>query len=392
MNRIALAAFVFAALATYSNDATAQERIWLNVRIRHGSEKLAFDSGASCSALIPEAVQRLGLKTRPYTFTNLPGIVSGMTKELPVRIEGGPKVYISFAVLEMPWYASLGGDGLIGWTDLTDRILRLDADHNRIEFLGKRPKETALFTRLNIVTNYGMLDLEIPSSVGTNRVLCIDTGDPCGLCLPKAEWQRWKEAHTHIPSTLDTTYAPSEGFYLFEQAWADEIQIGPLKLTDVPIEQDGPGRSKQYGERYAATLGMAALRQLDVVVDGPAGRVYIRSKEVQPKPFEHNRLGAVFAPDDAHKDQAIARVVPGSPAYQAGVRRGDRLLQVDDVEIRSWTSDWLGKFKAPAGTKLKLKLERNNTNFTATATLRDIVAPRAKQNTAAAEAQHLSHR
>ena len=79
-------------------------------------------------------------------------------------------------------------------------------------------------------------------------------------------------------------------------------------------------------------------------------------------------------------NQAAAWVVDGSPAYEAGVRNGDVLLQVDEVTVRGWTDDWLSRFYMPAGTKLKLTLQRDGKIFTTTATLREILQPSSNKN------------
>ena len=308
-------------------------------------------------------------------------VAIAQTDELPVTIEGR-KANVRFVVLNMPKYTAADFDGLIGMWDFSGCILRVNAEGREIDFLERLPKEISEFTALAIATNTGTLELELPGSPGTNRILCIDTGSPDGVSLPATEWQKWKEAHAHTPRTFGTQFSLVEGLFEFEESWADEIELGPLKLTSMPIQSDDPANLQRYGPRYAGTLGLVALKlkQFDLIIDGPKVQAYLRPKKIRTKSYEHNRLGAIFAPTDQHTNQGIARVVEGSPAYNAGVRDGDRLLQVDGVRVRGWTEDWLSKFTMRSGTKLKLTLERNHTNFTTTATLRDIVAAHATQD------------
>jgi hypothetical protein len=364
---------ILAALAGQARAAAVAERIWLDARIKRKPVKLVFDSGAAASVLLPRTVQQLGLKTLPYTNGDLPAtITSATTEELPVTIEGG-EAHITFVVLNLPRYVAPDFDGVVGWWDVSGCVVRLDCERREIEFLEKLPKETAGYTRLGIVTNSGTLDLEIPGPLGSNRVLCIDTGSPSGVAIPLTEWERWKEGHDSRPSTLGANFTPSDDFYVFREAWGDNIQFGPLLLTAVPIQSAGPFNADRYGAQYAGTLGIEALRQLDLVIDGPRGQAYVRMKKIRPRPYVHNRLGAVFVPTPGHTNQGIAQVVRGSPAYIAGIRNGDRLLQVGEVPVRGLTTDWLSQFEKAPGTKLELTLERNNTNFTTTAVLRDIV-------------------
>jgi C-terminal processing protease CtpA/Prc len=66
-------------------------------------------------------------------------------------------------------------------------------------------------------------------------------------------------------------------------------------------------------------------------------------------------------------------VVKGGPAFEAGVRDGDVLLRVDEIAVTGWSDKWRSRFCMPSGTKLRLTLNRDGSEFETTATLRDIV-------------------
>ena len=88
-------------------------------------------------------------------------------------------------------------------------------------------------------------------------------------------------------------------------------------------------------------------------------------------------MGAVFVPQGDESDLLTAQVLPQSPAYQAGIRNGDVLLKIDDLDVTKWRTDPnvlpLSRFwKRPPGTKLKLSLSRNDKPFKTTVELKDI--------------------
>jgi C-terminal processing protease CtpA/Prc len=68
-------------------------------------------------------------------------------------------------------------------------------------------------------------------------------------------------------------------------------------------------------------------------------------------------------------------VVEGGPAYVAGVRNGDVLLQVDELKVTSSNYGWENRFRMPAGTTLKLTLIRNGKTVRRKAILREILQP-----------------
>ena len=183
------------------------------------------------------------------------------------------------------------------------------------------------------------------------------------------------EAHPHILVTLKTDFTPSDGFYVTEEAWADKISVGQVILTDVPITRAGPLGTNRWGERYEATLGLAALKRLDCIVDGNSGVAYLHARRTRPPAYSHNRLGAIFIPTVEQPHQAVAQVISGSPADEAGVRNGDVLLRVDKLDVTNPLNGWPSRFFLPAGTRLKLTLKRDGKVITTTATLREILHP-----------------
>jgi hypothetical protein len=358
--------------------SAAEDRIWVEAKINGKPTRLCFDSGASASALCPRTVQKLGLKFIPAPTNDFShGVLAGDVEDCTLELEGA-EGKASFLVLDLPAYVSADFDGLVGWWTIRRNVLRIDAAAREVSFLPHAPREVAPWAHLSLLTNSGSLDLQIPHDDGTNGVLCIDTGAAGGIALPGPAWRRWKEAHPNMPTTVETVFTPSDGFFVCEEAWADQIAVGPIILTGVPIAQAGPAGTDRWGAHYEGTLGLAALKRLDLVVDGNNGVAYWRPKKTRPPSYSHNRLGAVFVPTVAHTNQAVAWVVDGSPAFEAGVRNGDVLLRVDEVAVTGWSDAWLRLFYMPAGHKLKLTLERDGRIFKTTAILREILCPSPK--------------
>jgi hypothetical protein len=363
----------------------AEERIWLSAKINDQPVHLCFDTGCNGNVLTPQTVKKLGLKFIPAPTNVLSrGVLAGDTEICTVTIDGGNVWTSSFLVLDLPTY-TYGGkdfDGLIGWWSMSPNIMRIDAVSGKVTPLYTVPKHATKWNQLSILalTNSGTLDLQIPHADRTNGVVLIDTGDDSGFALPENEWNLWRETHSHIPITLETLYTPSDGFYVTEEAWADQIAIGSIILTNVPIRRAGPAGAEQWGAQYEGTLGLAALKRLEIIVDGKNCLAYLKPKATTPPAYRHNRLGAVFVPTANYTNQAVAQVVEGSPAYDAGVRNGDILLQVDKIPVRSWSDDWRSHFFLPAGTKLNLTLMRDGKTFKTTATLRQILQSSSHKN------------
>jgi hypothetical protein len=134
---------------------------------------------------------------------------------------------------------------------------------------------------------------------------------------------------------------------------------------------------------FEAFVGLAALRRVRMIVDGPKGFAYIKSLVGPPQPYAmQNHLGAVFLPQlstDSH-NLLVARVKRGSPAARAGIFTGDQLLEYDKIDARNWRTQVkvdfpLVDFTDPAGTLHTFLLQRGQTTFRVTVKLEDILGP-----------------
>ena len=160
------------------------------------------------------------------------------------------------------------------------------------------------------------------------------------------------------------------------ECWADELALGPLAVHGVPICEASPPESQ--ANDYLATIGLYALRRMDMVIDGSNGWAYLRPVNTPPRPYPHNRAGVVFVPADKDAVDLTAHVVEDGPAYRAGVRDGDVLLKVDNQDVTLWKVDSSIKPQArfrqePAGTRLQLTMRRGHKEFRAAVTLEDIL-------------------
>ncbi|HTV41791.1 MAG TPA: aspartyl protease family protein [Candidatus Sulfotelmatobacter sp.] len=338
-----------------ANSVFADTRIWLeNPRINGKPVDMAFDSGAPTALLISKAVKRLGLKvTVPQTKN------PGDTSVYAVDFQGH-QIQTDFAISDFTPGVAPDFDGLLGWGPLSSNILRIDSAALQLTFLSKVPGAVQGWTKLFLDTNSSTLDLEIP---GQNTI-SIDTGSPDGIELPRREWKRWKETHPRSPVTLVARWGMG-GVYVSEESWADEYQIGPLIFIDVPLMEECLWEVNNLGPHHDL-VGLAALRRLDLVVDGSHNVAYLRMRQTPPPYYSYNRLGAVFIPEARHHNHLVAHVAPGSPAYESGVRDGDILLSADN-QISS------DGYSSPAGTTVRLKLQRHRKTIEATATFRDIL-------------------
>jgi membrane-associated protease RseP (regulator of RpoE activity) len=220
------------------------------------------------------------------------------------------------------------------------------------------------------------LTLQVPLEDGSIGDVFVDTGDSSGVSLSEDRWKQWTLQHPESPSTLAAYFTPQVGFVVRSEAWASLLPVGSLRIADVPVALT----SVKVGKKYSATLGVYALTRIHLILDGANGVAYVKPATEPAPRYEHNRLGAVFTPKDLQSEPLIAHVAKGSPADLAGIRDGDQLTKIDELDVTKWRTDpqvlpLARFFERPAGTELRLTVKRDSAERVFTVSLKDILAP-----------------
>lgn len=361
-----------------------QDRIVTNAKINGNPVRLIVDTGFEAPfVLFSGTARKLHLRVtppRPDTPVRPGEVRAGWTKPQKLSIEGN-NIESPFYVLEMPAFLKPPADEAMGWPAFCKSVLNIDCLSRAIYPLTNSAENIHGWHAYWLHTNSDQLVLELPCENPPTPVIVLDTGSTRGVSLNPEKWRAWKTSHTKQVMTMDSYYTPNPGIVVSEEGWADKILLGDLELTDVPVSEANSSEialASSPKTRFVATLGFAALKRLDIVVDGSQGAIWLRPKKTPPTPYGHNRLGAVFAPKDLQSDEWIAHVANGTPAFEAGIRNGDVLWGVGKHGISSWwhsTADYHLFYDSPPGTKIDLTFRRNGHVFKTTATLRNLLPP-----------------
>jgi hypothetical protein len=296
-----------------------------------------------------------------------------MTEKCLLDIEGiAGKT--AFRVIDLPASEPWDFDGMIGWPPFKGNVLRIYASSGVLTFPHEVEEQLPGWTRVSIATNSDTLNLEISYAKGSRGLILIDTGNDMGVMLPPRKWQAWKKAHPHCPMTLRAIFRPADGYIAQEESWASNFGLGPLVITDVPVAEDAPSVESVFGAEYEGTFGLSALKRLDLIVDGKRGVAHLRTKTTAAGPYQHNRAGVAFLPSRGTSEVLVAaRVLEGSPAWEAGVRSGDILLKCDGKAVSPLSPGEKGRLEGTPGTKLVLTLKRGRKTFDTMVTLRQML-------------------
>lgn len=120
------------------------------------------------------------------------------------------------------------------------------------------------------------------------------------------------------------------------------------------------GKENPTWERISHDALLAADQQLPIVVERNGQRIPLVIKPSRNTDDRGNTYGDLdFEPDSGAKPVTITMIVPGSPAEEAGLQKGDRLIRLNDELARN--KDQVMQFISDhKSEQLRLTVERAN--------------------------------
>lgn len=355
-------------------------RITFNAHVNGQPVLLAFDTGTDGPILFRRAAERLELEVKepPDEYQPGPGKVKiAIAKECLVEF-GDVTWYLNFGIVDLPGFIHSEIDGLIGWGVISQNIVEISHAPNKFKVHDKLTIDPSQWLCYEIRSDLNQLVMKMPKRGGGHSHVLIDTGTHTGVSLSSERWQQ--SIHDRQNMTLSALFSPGKGLLVIEETWAKELVLEGLTLKEVPVSKGVEAGKGIIKERLDAIFGEYAISCFSWIIDGSAGKIYIRPNDLTrvPERYSYNRLGAVFVPQDIRTSNAlIAHVVEPGPAFNVGIRNGDVLLKVDDVDVTKWRTDPsvmpLSRFwKQPAGTTLNLGVMRDYKKQQVTVTLQEI--------------------
>jgi hypothetical protein len=153
---------------------------------------------------------------------------------------------------------------------------------------------------------------------------------------------------------------------------ARELKLGAASLK-APIVALSATKSGGYADESAAgNVGQGFLARFDLTFDYRAQVIHLEPNGDHDRPDRWSMTGLRC---DATDVSRVLEVYPESPASEAGLKAGDRLLAIEDEDIARWSGARLRDLSqhAEPGRKVILKVQRDGKTWTAQLVLRDLL-------------------
>jgi Tfp pilus assembly protein PilF len=342
-----------------------EDRFWVAVKVDGKPDDFVFDTGADRCTIIQGLGEHSELATFPDKWTSEDCMLTIGSNQCPIWFF---QSYLQYAI-DQPFK-------VLSWTLFTNNILQLEAETGRIILLQKLPVNIGKWTKVPMVPHSGVLALNIGDE-NRPEVLLVDTGSSDGVFLPTNSWRKWRADNRKQPATLNSYGGLDSVLRSPVECWAKTLKLGVITLTETPVQEATEAESAPHPTNYTGTIGVAALKRLDFIIDDPNSVVYVRPKLSPAQPYDHLRDGIAFLPDEMQTNELAAHVLEGGPGWRAGVRDGDLLLRIDDYVVTNWHTDtnFVKRQNLKPGTALRLTLARGTNVFNTTVVEEQILGP-----------------
>jgi len=143
---------------------------------------------------------------------------------------------------------------------------------------------------------------------------------------------------------------------------ASSVQFGGVTIDRPLVALRGQGSGITAGAEIGDAIGgLDLIRRFNLSIDAGARKLWVRPSQQRPADQRYGMSG-IWCDRDGDTISVVS-VGIGSPAAEAGVRIGDRIVELE------WTK-MLTMFGSDAGTKLPLTLERDGARRGVELTLR----------------------
>nr|WP_245531136.1 aspartyl protease family protein [Belliella baltica] len=258
--------------------------------------------------------------------------------------------------------------GVLGYEFFKFNPVRIDYDRGKMFFY----KTDALkwrpigFRKLKMPIEYNKpyINAKVKQVAGEDLYtkLLIDTGANHGLLLNKES----TEEIVIPPVNLETDLGRSLGGDLFGVVGRSKfLSLNGLRfnniITSYPFETEYSYIIKETGRQ--GSIGSELLGRLELIIDYPRERFLFKRSVTFTNPFEFDMSGITpkILPSDIRRVY-VARLKEQSPAFNAGVRVLDEIIEINKIPIGFWElSDIIKVFRSEVGRVISIKVLRPST-------------------------------
>jgi hypothetical protein len=360
--------------------------IYLQARV-NGSEPLwmLLDTGAAATVLNASRLEELGLKGQGRLEGRGAGegsvdvsIVPGVSFQLPgVELTGQTVAAIPFDALEP--YEGRRMDGVLGYDLLSRFVVEIDYAARRLhlhEAKGFEYSGSGEIVPIGLEHGIVCARATVTPQQGqpVEGKFTIDTGARSALSL-NDPFVEAKGLQASDGRTIETLHGVGVGGEVKGRVGrVERLQLGRFRFERPVTGFAQDKRGALADPEMAGIIGGEILRRFTVIFDYGRERMIVEPNGQFDEAHEFDASGAyLIAEGKALDGVRVHRVMDGSPAAEAGVQKGDLLLNLDGKPAAELGLEALRQALRQPGREASLELQRGQERLAVRLKLRRLI-------------------
>jgi hypothetical protein len=362
--------------------------IWIPARVAGGPVlSFAFDSAAT-SAIEWERAEELKIPFanlgEQYAGTGEKKARIGRTEPVTVAIPGA-SLSLRMGVVPLGGVSETYGrrmDGLIGAELLARYVVELDWETGRMSL-----HEPASYrysgpgARVPLIVAGGMplvqVTVSVPGAEPAEGLFLVDCPHPGTIIMntPFVEQSGLLEAaRKSLPRRVTQYVEGVGGKSEILQGRIARIDLGPYALRQPVVGFSQARNGSLAQEQFAGILGAEILRRFRVIFDFSRESMILESKAAMAEPFRADASGLQLrSSGPGYHEFTVTGVVENSPAEDAKVRPGDRLIEIAGKAAEARSLGEVVDLLKREGEIIRLKIRRGDQTVEVRLPLRSLI-------------------
>ncbi|WP_046743790.1 aspartyl protease family protein [Kordia zhangzhouensis] len=339
--------FPFALLAQQAQIPFVHDGLmYVKVKVNEYPEELnfVFDTGASTTVIDTKIAEKIGVKSNYQQPTE--GAAGTEMYDIAlfqkVQVENITLSETHIVLIDLERLSKKGNlpiDGIIGADIMKRFITQLDFDKKVIELYNDINEVAGVekYTETPIVMDYSSIpQVQLEFTLNTKEKFSgnflFDSGANFTFLLNTPFVNKQKIA-SKIGTTIENRAESLTTSSSFKIGKVANVRFGNYQFGEMPMNLSNSEAGVMASEEYTGILGIKIISRFNTILDYKNQKIYMQPNTTFGELFEFPTSG--IALEKNAETINISNVVETSEAYQKGVRVGDELLQINQVEARN---------------------------------------------------------
>lgn len=295
-------------------------------------------------------------------------ITNGVTLEIPgVKGEGHAVLVLENDYIEMSNFLGTQVNGILGYEVFSRFIVDINFETKILtlikpEYFKPKRRYHQLPVTIEDTKPYILANIQQQNGKNVDVKLMIDTGASHGLLLEKESHKDIQNPNPCINSNIGRGLG---GELKGRIGRINSLEMGNYTFEQVVATYPEPNSyldSLKRGDVYRnGTIGGEIASRFNIIFDYPNEKLYLKKNSKFKKKFEYNISGVIVkATGPWLSEYVIDEIRIGSSAEKAGLKEGDKILSVNNVEVKETTLERvIGYFNTKHNKLIAMEVERD---------------------------------